>query len=337
MQFHYHLKSVNILRSRPAAAGLLAGLVLAVLLAGCQRVGDRQTTADGARAGSGTAKPIYVASILPLASILDGIAGERAEVHVLLPAGASPHAYEPRPSDAAVARKCTALFYVDPSFDGWATRLEAPVKVAMFDYVPPKLRLPLVAEPGHYHGRDQSVEPVAGSQDDPHFWTDPQLVRAILSKVVDELSRLDQAGAADYRRNAVAFGVELARLNGEIAELLAPYAGESVLLFHQSQLYFLMAYSLRYAGAVESAPGKEPSPADVAEIVELARDKHVKALFGEPQLSRKAVEAVGEAAGLPVGTLDPLGTGAHAADYLALIRQNAQTLAEALGRTPSNM
>lgn len=323
---------------------LLAVMAVATIasVAGCQKGGDRQpadraSVADSATPDSAAAKPVYVASILPLACILDGIVGERGEVHVLLPAGVSPHTYEPKPSDAAQAQGCVALFYVAPVLDGWAARHQAPAKIAVFDYVPPESRLPLVTE-----HRDVLPEHEADlSQDqaryDPHFWTDPLLVRSILPKLAGELSRLSPAETDTYHRNAEAFSAELTQLDGEVRGVLAPYAGEPVLLFHPSMRYFLKAYSLKFAGAVEVAPGKEPSPADLAEIIELARASHLKALFGEHQLSKKSVDAVSEVVGLPVYLLDPLGSGQSAADYLTMTQHNTQALATALGSTPSNM
>ena len=65
----------------------------------------------------------YVVTIPPLAAILSEVAGTRMEVTTLLAAGASPHTYEPRPSDVVAAEQALCLFYAHESIDGWAAAL----------------------------------------------------------------------------------------------------------------------------------------------------------------------------------------------------------------------
>jgi ABC-type Zn uptake system ZnuABC Zn-binding protein ZnuA len=304
------------------AAGLLLGMVL-ILAGGCRKAPAHRSTAATQVTAS---KPLFLASIAPLGSILSALAGERAEVRVLLPAGASPHAFEPRPSDAALAQGCAGLFYVDPLLDGWAARLAAPAKIVVFEYVPQADRLPLyAADQRHAQANGASAD----SATDPHFWTDPRIVARILPALAADLGRLDPAGADEYQRKAKAFAAELESLDAELRAQLARYAGEPVVLFHPSMRYFLKAYGLELAAVVEAAPGKEPSPADLAELVSLVRARRIRAIFSEPQLPPQAVEAIAEAAGVQVYVLDPLGPVGNARGYENMLRDNAGTLARA--------
>jgi ABC-type Zn uptake system ZnuABC Zn-binding protein ZnuA len=164
---------------------------------------------------------------------------------------------------------------------------------------------------------------------DPHFWTDPIIVAHILPALAAELGRLDPAGAEEYRHNAKAFAAELESLDAELRAQLARYAGEPVVLFHPSMRYFLKAYNLELAAVVEAAPGKEPSPADLADLVNLVRTEKIRAIFSEPQLPPQAVEAIAEAAGVKVYVLDPLGKDDGARGYENMLRDNAGTLARA--------
>lgn len=304
----------------------LAGGLLLISPVGCRKPPERRTS-KGPAAMIPAERPVLLASIEPLGAIIAALAGNRADVHVLLPTGVSPHTFEPRPSDAALAQRCDCLFYIDMALDGWATELAAPARVAVFEMVAADSRLPLYGD--HGHGRRQPER--GGTQPgDPHFWTDPRLVRQILPALTAELERVDPAGAADYQRNADNFAAELDALDRQLRELLAPFAGEPVVLFHPSMRYFLRAYNLVLATVIEAAPGKEPSPADLAELVELVRVKNIRAIFSEPQLPPRAVEAVSEAAGVGVYVLDPLGAGDGAQGYQDLLRRNADTLARAL-------
>jgi len=311
------------------AAGILLGLLL-ILAGGCRKAPEHRSPQDTATQVTAS-KPLFLASIAPLGSILSALAGERAEVRVLLPAGASPHAFEPRPSDAVLAQSCSGLVYVDPVLDGWAARLAAPEKIAVLDLVSPAERLPLYIAGTHQEQPDGAS---ADSAWDPHFWTDPRIVARILPALAADLGRLDPAGADEYQRNAKAFGAELDSLDAELRAQLARYAGEPVVLFHPSMRYFLRAYNLELAAVVEAAPGKEPSPADLAELVSLVRARLIQAIFSEPQLPPQAVEAIAEAAGVKVYVLDPLGTDGNARGYQNMLRDNARTLARAF-RAPA--
>jgi zinc transport system substrate-binding protein len=265
----------------------------------------------------------YVVTVAPLAMIVSEIAGDRAAVHILLQPGVSPHTYEPRPSDIRTAERALALFYVDETLDGWAVRLPGANKVAVFPLVPETMRLRWVSE------HDESDEHEHGA-DDPHFWGDPQTVKAVLPGLVEKLSALDPDGAAGYSERAKRFGASLDELDAEMRELMAPVKGEPVVLFHSSWNYFLQRYGLVQAAVVEASPGKEATAQHIAGLADMIKREGIKAVFTEPQLARRPAEVVGEAGGVPVFEIDPLGGVPGKMSYEELIRSNAKGLNEAL-------
>jgi zinc transport system substrate-binding protein len=300
------------------------------------------------------------ATVHPVACILEEIGGERVTVHRLLPSGASPHTFEPRPADVRAAENAAALFYVDDSLDGWAAKMPAQRRIALFALVPAELRLTYpysdggaapvrraataqAAAPHHEHGPDCDHGPAAehvhgpdcdhgheaGSLD-AHFWPDPLAVKAIAPLVARELSRLDPDGADVYARNATRFAAALDALHVEVTETLAPVRGRAVFLYHPSLLYLLERYGLRYAGSIEMFPGKEPTPRYLATLMERFRAADGRAIFAEPQLSRRAAEVVARELKVKVGLLDPMGGTEQTRTYADLIRFNARALAEAL-------
>jgi ABC-type Zn uptake system ZnuABC Zn-binding protein ZnuA len=156
-------------------------------------------------------------------------------------------------------------------------------------------------------------------------------VKAALPGLVGELARLDPAGAAAYKTNAESFAGELDALHDEVSEMLEPFAGEHLLLVHPSFLYFMADYGLELGGLVEPAPGKEPTPRSMLELIEIAQERRIKAIFTEPQLPEEPVRVLAEETGLPVFTLDPLGGVPGRMTYEELTRYNAETIAKALG------
>lgn len=269
----------------------------------------------------------FVATIPPLGAILQELAAGRAEVKTLLKPGASPHTYEPNPSDAEAAEKALALFFVDSSVDGWATRFANSERISVFALLPEELKLPAVAT---RHAEGVQEHHLHHAAEDAHFWTSPRAVKALLPALVRELVRLDPGGASVYRANSEEFSAKLDALEKEVGELLAPVRGASVLLFHPSIQYLLTDYGLRIAAVVEPSPGKEPTARWIAGLAALAQEQHLKAMFTEPQLPEAPARVISEETHLPVFVLDPLGGQPGRDTYEEIIRYNAQTLAEAL-------
>jgi ABC-type Zn uptake system ZnuABC Zn-binding protein ZnuA len=263
----------------------------------------------------------YTATINPVAEILRELVGGRAQVHRLLTPGASPHAYEARPSDVRQSAGSIALFYVAPHLDEWATELEGPVHVALLDLVPPGARLAFTSGAP---GAGETGEP------DPHFWTDPLTVRDLLPALADTLCGLDPGGCSVYRLNAQRFGSRLSALDGELRTALEPLSGQSVLLAQPFFRYFLERYHLKVLGVLEPAPGKEPTPSDLERMIRTVLDQRVTAILAQPQLPARSARVVAEATGVPVLMLDPLGSVEGRQTYEELLRHNARTLVEAL-------
>lgn len=278
-------------------------------------------------------KPVFIATVPPLGMILGELAKDRAEVRVLLGGGASPHTYEPRPSDARQVAGARALFYVSDALDAWAAKLQANQRFEVLDFVPRDLLLPGELEAGDHsaHEHEHSVDDHHHHGEfDPHIWSDPALIKATLPKLVDALSKVDPEGGTTYQQNAAAFAARLDTLDAELAATLAPLKGKPVILFHLSLQYLLHHYGLELAAVMEPSPGKEASPKYIRDVIETVQRYGVKVIFSEPQLPRRPAEAIAQAAGVTLAELDPYGGLPGRETYEALLRYNAETLRKAL-------
>ena len=279
-------------------------------------------------------KVFFVATIHPVAAILRELTQGRAEVTCLLPAGASPHTYEPRPSDSRLIEGCTGLFSVSPELDSWASELSLENSTRLMDLVPEDL-VQTFPEGDHAEGGDEGEHAEADHHhhegvEDPHFWTDPKVVAALVPILADRLIGLDPAGRTVYLENSQRFIKRLDELDAELARELAPCEGRNVVLFHPSSLYLLKRYGMKYAGSIEPIPGKEASPQYIIEVTKRIQDLKVRAVFTEPQLARRPAEIVSESAGVPLFELDPNGGTQGKMTYEELMRYNAGVFAKAL-------
>jgi zinc transport system substrate-binding protein len=291
---------------------VLAGCL--ILLVGCGG-GDSAPPDD---------RPRFVVTIPPFEMILRPVVAGRGTVERLLDPGASPHTYDPAPSDLRAVANATALVYGAEHLDGWAAGLPADRRLAFVDLLPPDARLPF-GDGGH--GGD-------GATIDPHFWTDPQAVAGLLPPLADTLCALDAAGCATYRANADSFATALAALDTRLDRMTAPIRETPVVLAQPFYRYFLRRYGPRLVGVVEPSPGSQPTARDLERLVGEARASGARALLTQRQLSDRAAAAVAEPTALPLIELDPLGGTEGRDTYADLLESNARLLRDALTERP---
>lgn len=268
----------------------------------------------------------YVTTVNPLTLILREITVGRAEIDCLLPPNSSPHTFEPTPSDLKILESAHAFFYGGPGLDSeWIKNLPFRRKVAMISMVPEKERLQMVQDHDHDHGHGHGEKGTI----DPHFWTDPLTVKAMVPQLVAELGEIDPAGKAIYVANGELFKQKLDQLDLELRKILKPIADEPLLLFHPSFNYLFHRYNLNSAGVVVESPGREPSPRFLYMLVKKIKEKKIKALFTEPQLAKRPAKVLAESADIPVYELDPIGGVAGRQSYYELLIYNSNTLSKA--------
>jgi len=271
-------------------------------------------------------KTIILVTSNPAYTIIKELAGAKIDVRRLIPPGASPHTYQPKPSDAYKAQSANILVYVADNNDGWAVSLPGNRKLLqLVELLPREFWINFRGE--RINASDTTI---TTKMIDTHFWMDPLAVKALIFPLADTLAKLDHQNAATYKANAQLFANRLDILHRQVDNIIHPVKGRTVFLHHPSILYFINRYGLIYGGAIEEAPGKEPSPKYIANIVQKIKETNTKAIFNEPQLSDKAIKTIAETANVELFMLDPVGGGKGTETYQDLILFNARTLAKAL-------
>jgi ABC-type Zn uptake system ZnuABC Zn-binding protein ZnuA len=269
-----------------------------------------------------------VATIFPVADMVRQIGRDAVQVTTLLPAGASPHTFEPAPEQVRAVVQAAVFVEVGAGLDTWAEKLRAAHSGPM-TVVTLTAGLPLL-NAVHDHGASHGGEPHGG---DPHVWLDPILVRDhCVPAILRALSQADPARQAVFEQGASELAVALTRLDADIRSVLSAVANRNYVAFHSAWRYFGRRYDLREVAVVESFPGKEPSAREVAAVIEQARAAGVRAVLVEPQFSPRMAEQIAHDIGAHTAVVDPLGGPdlPGRAQYLDLMRYNAQAFAKAL-------
>jgi len=272
-------------------------------------------------------RTVAAATIPPLADLVARVAGPGWDVRTLVPAGTSPHVFEPTPREVRLVAPARLVVTVGAGYDAWAAKLAAACasQARLFDAG--RAAGIEAAEGGEIHGGHAHGD----LGHDPHWWLSPPLAAKALPSLADELSALDPDGAAGYRERAAALAASLQRLDAELAETLRPVAGSSIVTAHAAWGYFADRYGLKPAAAIEPAPGREPTPREILDLILVARRQGIGTLFTEPQFPEDAARVVAGEAGLRLATVDPIGGLPGCARYDELLRFNARAFREGLG------
>lgn len=273
------------------------------------------------------AQPLrVVVSVPPQQWLVEQLGGDRVEVESLAGVNDSCHGYEPPPS------RLQALARVDVYFFQ-ALPFEAPLLQHLEDRAPqvrrvalePEVEMPEVHDHDHDHDHHHGDEHdhAHHGHEDLHTWLDPERFLAQAERIAAALSAVDPAGAAFYQERLAQVRGDLARLQQEAADRLAPVQGGLLLVYHPAFAYFAEAFGLEQL-AVE-ADGREPSARHLAELLETARAHRVRTVFVQPQESRAAADLLARQLGATVVELDPM-----AYDYPANLLRLAERVAAGL-------
>lgn len=307
-----------------------------------------------------------VTSVIPVAYVVEELGGERVRVASLVPPGASPHTFEPVPSNVRKLARARYFVGIGGEFDAFLEKLlaAAPKGIeAVALSKAPNLNL-LEGEEHHHHGEQRAAkkdhdhhgeEKTARKEDhhdhgerkvakeggeeheefDPHFWLDPVRVRdAVVPVVTQRLIAADPAGKDYYEKRRQDFRRRLTALDQEIRAELAKAKTRKYIAFHAAWAYFAGRYGLEKVAVVQEFAGEEPTPKEVAKLVSDARAEGVGAVLLEPQLNPRVARTIGEEFGARTVMTDPLGDPGDAArdTYEKLMRFNARAFGQALQR-----
>ncbi len=340
-----------IINSRRIA--LRAGLVLAVLALVASGCGN-----DDAAESDGVPTVVVTTSIW--GDVVTNVACDGlAEVVTLIPTGGDPHAFQPSLQDRG--RMESAPLIVANGLhleEGLVDTLEAveqagtPIfymadNVSTIEYGSTTVQLGHDdhedehdhEDDGQMHAEDDGhAHAHAHGGDDPHVWFDPVRVADALPALRQALATQAGLDAGALSECVAAYRSELIALDDEIDGILAPLHPEDRLLVtnHDALGYFADRYDFQLIGTV--IPGgstlAEANPAGLQELVHVIEETGVAAIFSETTHSTDDADALGQAAGVKVlslntGSLGPAGSGADT--YVGFMRTNAQVIAEGLG------
>jgi ABC-type Zn uptake system ZnuABC Zn-binding protein ZnuA len=303
-----HLSRLGLIR---IAATLVAAMLA---LAACSPSGGSPT------AGSSVGLKV-VATTTVFADLVRNVGGDRISVDPIIPAGAGPEDYEPKPDDA---RKLADADLIVSNGVGLDDFLDDLIEAAGEGSA---ARLVL--------GEGLETIMVEGEAN-PHFWLDPSIVADhYIPAISEKLVELDPAGADVFEANATAYATQVRQLDDANRAKIEgiPVENRKLVTFHDAFPYFARHYGFEEVGVILENVGQEPTASELAALVETVKGAAVKAVFSEAQFSPDLSRTLAEEAGISqvVTTLYNDTVGPTPVDtYIKMMEWNVDEIVRAL-------
>lgn len=241
------------------------------------------------------------------------------------------HDYQLAPEDLKTLSTADIFVVNGAGMEGFLDKVISNEKD--LDIVDASEGIQLLTADGEGHSHDDE-DPNHDHEDNPHVWVSISNNIKQVQNIADGLAKYDPVNADKYKANAKEYISKLESLKSEMQEGINSLPNRNIITFHEAFPYFAEEFDLNIVGVIALEPGTEPSPKELEETIELAKNNNVKALFTEPQYTAKAATTISKEAGVPIYTLDPIVTGDSTPDsyndYINKMKQNLETLKEAL-------
>ena len=291
-----------------------------------------------------------IATISPLADWLREVGGTDVEVHCLVSGAANPHHFEPSMKDVMCISQARAVFIIGLGLDAWAEKLARNSgrgeKLAFFStgaWIAPRRIGEATIEvrssaPVQAVGKNDHEDHIEDDDEhrqgdfDPHYWLDPVRAAIVVTRMGEELGKLDPEHRDAYKLRAVKYGAELKALSDELAKHAHTVpTGTKLVTFHDAYGYLFERLGIKVAAVVQVSPGVEPSPRDFTEALRIMRELGQRTVFTEPMDSAGAARIAAHELGGEVQPLDPMdGEGPAGKTYIDRLHEDVNVIMNSL-------
>ncbi len=326
---------------------IFLAMFLLYALSGCAQ---GSTLHEGAKEADGRLR--IVTTLFPYYDFTRQVAGDAAEIFLVLPAGMDSHSFEPTPADIRLLQTADVIICNGGAMEQWLDRVLAALDCSKMTVIRMMEHVDVVQEEiaagmeagehtheGHIHG-ESDKDGETGHEEveyDEHIWTSPVNATEITQVIAETLSKEDPQNAAVYMAGCDGYREKLAALDAEFRQICAGAEHDTIVMGDKFPLrYFADEYGLHYRAAFSGcSTDTEPSARTIAGLIETVRSEDLPAVYYLELSSRRVAEIIGE----ETGARPLLFHSCHnvtrrefenGITYLELMEQNAENLREGL-------
>ncbi len=295
-------------------------ITFSVSLCGCS---------NNSQDGNQSDKISIVTSIFPYYDFVRNIAGDNAEIKLLLSPGSEPHHYEPSPSDIVAIEECDIFIYNGGESDEWVENVldslenKSATILKMTDYVT------LLNEKNPDH--------TDGDEPDEHIWTSIRNSEKMVSEISKAISEKDSNNKTIYENNTAQYLSRLEQLDKDFIEVVENKKRDTVVFGDRFPfLYFMTDYGLNYECAFPGCSSEtEPSLEVVTRLINYVNSENIPVVFYLEMSNGKTAKLIADDTGAKTMqfsschniTKDEFNNGE---DYISIMQKNCVALKEAL-------
>lgn len=279
------------------------------------------------------------ATLFPQYDFARQIAGDKAEITLILPSGMDSHSYEPTPADIININKSDLFIYTGEYLESWANDIVGDIDTDKTHVLDVSSGIQLVKEDDEHHhdDEDEHHEEEHHHEYDPHIWTSPVIAMQMADNITEALCETDSVNSDYYKQNAENYKKQLQELDSEFKEIVADGKRNTIYFGGKFALYyFTQEYGLDYVSAFDSCSGEtEPSAKVMSEMISSIKENNIPVIYyeeiAEPTVANMIADETGAKPLLFHSchnvTPEDFRNGTT---YIDLMKQNAVNLREGL-------
>lgn len=292
-------------------------MIFTLLLSGCSGSQTREKQSNGPH------RLQVATTFYPMYYFAKQVAGNSADVTLLIPNGVEPHDWEPTAKDMALIQNADVFIYNSRYFETWVDKVLKSIDTTQLKVVEAAGQLPLMDTDGKHSSKD------------PHVWLSPVLAQKETEQIAMALIQKDPKNKLHYEANTAAFKKKLAKLDQAYKESIAKASHKEFITQHAAFGYLAKQYGLKQISIAGLSPDTEPTLGKLAELADLAKSKNLKVIYFEGMASSKVAKALANEIHAKTEVLNPLEgltkeDQKQGLDYLGVMEKNLNSLKKSI-------
>ena len=329
----YLKKEGNDMKKKYAMTAVVAATCFS-LAVGCSSKSEKS---EGTAESSKDKKIQVTTTFYPMYEFTKEVAGDKAEVNLLIPSTVEPHEWEPSPKDMKNIQQSDLVIYNSPYMETWEPAIEKSISNDGPTFVKASEGIKLMSgtedEDEHEKGAHEEHEHAY----DPHVWLSPVLAQKEVKNIAAALEKADPDNKDYYEKNSKKYINELKDLDQKYESTLKNAPNKELVTQHAAFGYLEKQYGLTQVPIAGLSPEQEPSPAKLAELKKFAQTHHVKTIYFEELTSPKVAKTLAGEVGAKTEVLNTLEglskkQQEQGLNYIQVMESNLKQLQESLSK-----
>jgi zinc transport system substrate-binding protein len=237
---------------------------------------------------SNSGKIKIVATLFPVYDMAKYIAGDKADILLILPPGVEAHSFEPKPSDVIKINEGDIFVYTGKFMEPWAEDIINGLDGRKVEVVDSSVGAKMM--PSVFHDADESNGAV-----DPHIWLNFDNAKIMVENIANALIKKDPANKELYRQNLESYKNGLTGIDNEYRTSLSACKDKEIIYAgHYAFGYLASRYGLKYLAAQGVSPNSEPTAQDFINLISQIKENNIGYVFYEELSSPKIAQTIAD-------------------------------------------